>query len=168
MKKTLEVINRMESEGVIRRYAIGGAVAAIFYVEPFTTYDLDIFFASDVTGGLISLAPIYEYLAREGYKAEGESVNIEGWPVQFLPTYNPLVAEAVEQAVEVEFERTPTRVVRAEHLTAIMLQTGRPKDYARLVGFLEEGVTDRELLEDILARHGLTGRWREFLGKFYP
>ncbi|HEV3469548.1 MAG TPA: hypothetical protein VG148_09530 [Pyrinomonadaceae bacterium] len=168
MEKTLEVINRMESEGVIKRYAIGGAMAAIFYIEPFTTYDLDIFFAADVSGGLISLAPIYEHLAREGYTAEGESVNVEGWPVQFLPTYNPLVAEAVEQAVEVEFGRTTTRVVKAEHLAAIMLQTGRPKDHARLVGFLEEGVVDREFLEEVLARHDLIGKWREFLGRFHP
>lgn len=168
MEKTLDIINRMEAEGIIRRYAIGGAVAAIFYVEPFTTYDLDIFFAADVSGGLISLTPIYGHLARAGYTAEGENVNIEGWPVQFLPAYNPLVAEAVEHAVEVTFERTPTRVVSAEHLAAIMLQTGRPKDYARLVGFLEAGVIDRGRLEGILARHDLTERWHEFLGRFYP
>ena len=166
MEKTLEVINRLEAEGVLRRYAIGGAMAAIFYVEPFTTYDLDIFFAADVSNGVIDLAPLYDYLAGAGYTAEGESVNIEGWPVQFLPTYNPLVAEAVEQAVEVKFEKTPTRVVSAEHLAAIMLQTGRPKDYARLVGFLAEGVADRALLGEILARHGLAEKWREFLGRF--
>jgi hypothetical protein len=39
VEKTLKVINRMEADGVIRQYAIGGAVAAIFYVEPFATYD---------------------------------------------------------------------------------------------------------------------------------
>jgi hypothetical protein len=162
VEKTLEIINRMEAEGVVGRYAIGGAMAAIFYVEPFTTFDLDIFFAASVSGGLITLTPIYEYLAAAGYKAEGEGVNIEGWPVQFLPTYNPLVAEAVEQAVEIEFKRTPTRVMSAEHLVAIMLQTGREKDYARASKFLEEGVVDVERLTDILSRHNLTDKWREF------
>ena len=166
MEKTLKVINRMEADGVIGRYAIGGAVAAIFYVEPFTTYDLDIFFAADVSGGLISLTPIYEYLAREGYESEGEAVNVEGWPVQFLPTYNPLVAEAVEQAVEIKFKSTPTRVLSAEHLVAVMLQTGRPQDYARAAKFLDEGVVDVELLNDILSRHGLTKKWREFADRF--
>jgi hypothetical protein len=166
MEKTLKVINRMETDGVIQRYAIGGAVAAIFYVEPFTTYDLDIFFAADISGGLISLTSVYEHLAREGYKAEGEAVNIEGWPVQFLPTYNPLVAEAVEQAVEIKFKRTPTRVMSAEHLIAIMLQTGRVKDYARAVEFMERGVVDAERLKGILSRHKLTAKWREFSRKF--
>src|SRR5215210_1712979 len=98
----------METDGVIGRYAIGGAMAAVFYVEPFTTFDLDIFFATSASGGLITLTPIYEYLSAAGYRAKGEAVNIEGWPVQFLPTYNPLVAEAVEQAAEIEFKSTPT------------------------------------------------------------
>ena len=43
MKKTFEVINRMRDEGVIDRYAVGGAVAATFYLEPFATLDIDIF-----------------------------------------------------------------------------------------------------------------------------
>ena len=33
MKATLEVINRMQADGVIGKYAIGGAVGATFYLE---------------------------------------------------------------------------------------------------------------------------------------
>ena len=162
MEKTLEIINRMETDGVIGRYAIGGAVAAVFYVEPFATFDLDIFFALNVSGGLVTMTPVYEYLAAAGYEVKGEAVNIEGWPVQFIPTYNPLVAEAVEQSVEIKFKGTPTRVLSAEHLVAIMLQTGREKDYARAAKFLEEGVVNVERLTDILSRHGLADKWRDF------
>jgi hypothetical protein len=165
VEKTLEIINRMEADGVIGRYAIGGAMAAVFYVEPFATFDLDIFFAASVSGGLITMTPVYEYLKTAGYEAEGEAVNIEGWPVQFLPTYNPLVAEAVEQAVEIEFKRTPTRVLSAEHLVAVMLQTGRAKDYARAAKFLEEGVVNVERLTEILTRHDLSDEWRELAGE---
>jgi hypothetical protein len=39
MEKTLAVINQMERNGVIDRYAIGGAIAATLYVEPIQTYD---------------------------------------------------------------------------------------------------------------------------------
>jgi hypothetical protein len=42
MKQTLEVINRMEADGIVDRYVIGGAVAAYNYVEPAVTEDLDI------------------------------------------------------------------------------------------------------------------------------
>jgi hypothetical protein len=165
VEKTLEIINRMEAEGRIGRYAIGGAMAAVFYVEPFATFDLDIFFAVDVSGGLVSMTPVYEYLAAAGYEAKGEAVDIEGWPVQFIPTYNPLVAEAVEQAVEIKFKGAPTRVLGAEHLVAIMLQTGREKDYARAARFLEEGVVNVGRLTDILSRYALTDKWREFSGE---
>ena len=40
-KATLEV-NPMQADRVIGRYAIGGAVAATFYLEPAATLDLDL------------------------------------------------------------------------------------------------------------------------------
>ena len=43
MKRTIEVLNQPERDGVFSRYAVGGAVGAIFYTEPFVTFDLDIF-----------------------------------------------------------------------------------------------------------------------------
>lgn len=43
MKATLEVINRMRTDGVIGKYAIGGAVGATFYLEPSATLDIDVF-----------------------------------------------------------------------------------------------------------------------------
>ena len=45
MKQTLDVINRMEADGIIGRYAIAGAVAAYNYIEPAVTSDLDILVA---------------------------------------------------------------------------------------------------------------------------
>ena len=42
MKQTLDVINAMETDGAIGRYAIAGAVAAYNYVAPTVTEDLDI------------------------------------------------------------------------------------------------------------------------------
>ena len=43
MEGTLKVLNDLEREGIISRYAIGGAMGATFYVEPLLTFDLDIF-----------------------------------------------------------------------------------------------------------------------------
>jgi hypothetical protein len=163
MEKTLRVLNRMVKDGVIENYAIGGAVAAIFYVEPINTNDLDIFFAvKDASAGLNILAPLCKYLSGLGYRGQGETVDIEGWPVRFLPIFNPLLEEAVEQAREVRFQRTKTRVMQAEHLEAIMLQTGRLKDHARIAQFREHEVVDRDRLAEILARHGLVAKWKRF------
>jgi len=41
IKEVIETINRMKADGVIERYAIGGAVGATFYLEPVATLDVD-------------------------------------------------------------------------------------------------------------------------------
>ena len=167
MEKTLSVINKLEKDGIIGRYAIGEAVAATRYIEPIQTFDLDIFVIFPFSkSDIISISPVYEYLAQLGYTAEGECVNIEGWPVQFLPVYNPLTEEAMEKAVEVKFGKTPTRVFSAEYLAAIMIETGRPKDHARLTHFFEFDAVNKPVLEDIVKRHGLKEKWNKFQ-KYY-
>jgi hypothetical protein len=164
MRKTLEVLNRLERDEVIGRYAIGGAMAATFYIEPFTTFDLDVFVILSLQSSLplASLSPIYEALHGMGYADEKECIIVEGVPVQFLPAYSALVEEALGQAVEVPYEDLTTRVFSAEHLVAIALQTGRGKDRARVQMFLDAGVLDKPRLSDILARFGLESRWKSW------
>ena len=59
MEKTLQVLNRMEAEGVVGRYAIGGAIAATFYVEPVSTFEVGVFFAAEgASDALLSLSPL--------------------------------------------------------------------------------------------------------------
>lgn len=68
MRDKLAVLNRMEAEGVIGRHAIGGAVGALFYLEPSDTADIDVFVAfRGEAGGLVSLAPIYDWLRSQGF-----------------------------------------------------------------------------------------------------
>ena len=169
MKETLKIINRMVKSGVIEEYAIGGAIAAIYYLEPFDTADLDIFIQVKATDSdLMILAPIYDYLTRHGYGAKGEFIYIEGIPVQFLPVFNPLTEEAVEKAQTIKYARVTTRVMRPEHLVAIMLDTGRPKDYLRISMFLEGGAVDMRALNAVLKRHGLAKKWKDNEYRFKP
>jgi hypothetical protein len=49
IKKTIEVLNAIQADGVIGRYAIAGAVAAYNYIEPAITHDLDILHAFEDT-----------------------------------------------------------------------------------------------------------------------
>lgn len=60
MKETLEVINQMQSDGVIGAYAIGGAVGATFYLEPMATLDLDVFVSFRQTSGTERLDALLE------------------------------------------------------------------------------------------------------------
>jgi hypothetical protein len=164
IKEVIAAINRMEADGVVDRYAIGGAVGATFFLEPFATLDVDIFvsFRPEPGGLIISPKPIFDYLAARGGKVEGEYIVLGGWPVQFLPPGTPLVAEALREAVEMDVEGTAARVFTAEHLAAIALQTGRAKDKARLLQFIESGLLKTERFQAILARHELGDAWRKF------
>jgi hypothetical protein len=93
---------------------------------------------------------------------------IEGWPVQFLPIADDLDAEALAQAQDLEIVinaeagAVKTRVLRPEHLIAISLRVGRPKDAIRIIQFLDAGAVNLERLCDVLARHKLTDMWSAF------
>jgi hypothetical protein len=166
MEKTLQVLNEMERSGVIRRYAIGDAVGAIFYMEPILTYDLDVFVVlPGIEREIVTLDPIYVFLRARGYTEERECINVEGVPVQFLPAFNPLIEESLTEAVETVFEQTRTRVLRPEHLVAIMLHTGRRKDMERLASFVEEVHMDKAYLDAVLERHGLMHKWQRWRGE---
>ena len=162
MKRTLQVLNEMERDGVFTRYAIAGAMAATFYVEPLLTFDLDVFVVLPQTpGGLLTLAPLYDALRARGYsEQENECIRIEGVPVQFLPAYNPLVEEALKEAQEIMYEDVPARVLRSEHLLAICLQTGRSKDRERVRILREQAKLDQNFLADVLRRHQLEDKWK--------
>lgn len=58
------------------------------------------------------------------------------------------------------------RVLTAEYLIAISLQTSRPKDRERLVKFLDEALIDALALGRILKAHGLEGRFAEFKERY--
>ena len=113
IKQTLDVLNDMEREGVYKRYAIGGAVAAYNYIEPAVTEDLDIFisFRQASVTGLISLAPILADLAKRGYvDFKKEGIVVAGWPVQFLPVADALDAEALDKAEKFDIKVNGGRV----------------------------------------------------------
>ncbi|MDQ3813871.1 MAG: hypothetical protein M3347_07950 [Armatimonadota bacterium] len=168
IQEVIATVNQMQAAGVIDRYAIGGAVGATFYLEPVATLDVDIFvaFAPEPGHLLISPRPIFDYLTARGCTVEGEYIIIASWPVQFLPPAGPLVEEALAQAVEKDVAGTPARVFTAEHLAAIALQTGRAKDKARLLQFIEAGALDPARFQSILTRHGLEAAWQRFEHQF--
>ena len=168
IQDVIVMLNQIERDGVIKRYAIGGAVGATFYLEPVSTLDVDVFiaFKPQQESIIVSPTPIFDYLRGFGCKMEGEYIVISGWPVQFLPVSGPLLGEALDNAVEVDVESEPARVLPAEYLAAVALQTGRAKDKARLLQFIEAHALDRKKFEQLVERHGLTNKWREFQRQF--
>jgi hypothetical protein len=168
IREVIQTINQMQADGVIDRYAVGGAVGATFYLEPIATLDVDIFVSFKTEAGSVIINPqrIFDYLTAHGGTVQGEYIVVCGWPVQFLPPAGPLVEEALAQAVEKDVAGTPVRVFTAEHLAAVALQTGRAKDKARLLQFIESGALDTARFQAVLARHGLVAAWNRFEQQF--
>src|SRR3954471_10160130 len=154
MADVLRAANALVSERVIRDYAVGGAMAAIFYVEPFATFDIDLFYKPATDAFDAGVPQIFVQLQQRGWVIEGGHLLCAGFPVRFLAG-SGLTAEAIEEAVTTNFEGVPTKVFRAEHIIAIAAQVGRAKDRSRIAQMLEQSKIDREYLRDILKRHNL-------------
>src|SRR5213082_3242557 len=93
----LRAANELVSAGLIEDYALGGALAAIYYVEPFVTYDADIFFIPKQQGLTAGLPEIYAFLQARGWQTERDHLLVNNFPVQFLAGHG-LTEEAVREA----------------------------------------------------------------------
>jgi hypothetical protein len=166
--KTISVVNQMMADGIIENYALGGATAVIFYTEPIATEDVDVFVHLKPGGNpFMEFQPIFDYLKEKGYGMKGEHFYVEGFPVQFLPTGKNLLDEAIDEANEFQLsEKVIVRVMTPEHLVAVMLDTGRHKDFLRIGVFLQHEVVNLNELQSILANHDLTEKWQTNAAKF--
>ena len=92
LEGAVAVLNRMVADRVVSRYAIGGAMGAMFYIEPVNTEDLAVYVDFTADQIIVSLEPIYAYLDSIGYpERRGIWAVIEGIPDQFLPVAGPLL-----------------------------------------------------------------------------
>ena len=150
----LRAANELVSVGLIKDYALGGALAAIYYTEPFTTYDVDIIFVASDTTLSAGMPAIYSHLQSKGWRVEREHLLVKDFPVQFLAA-SGLTEEAVRNAVPIEFEGLPTKVFRPEYIIAIAASVGRHKDLARIEQLMSQTTINEALLDDILRRYNL-------------
>jgi len=150
----LRAANELVSADFIKDYALGGALAAIYYTEPVTTYDADIMFiASDKTLNA-GIPAIYSHLQSKGWRVEREHLLLKDFPVQFLAA-SGLTEEAVRNANSIEYESIPAKVLTPEYIIAIAASIGRHKDFARIEQMLDQVKIDKALLDDILHRYNL-------------
>ena len=105
MQTVLQALNRLVADRVIENYAIGGAIGSSFYIDAFQTEDVDAFvFLPLSSTDLVLLSPVYAALVALGDAIEREHVRFGEWPLQILSDANPLIAEAIREAIVVDFE----------------------------------------------------------------
>ena len=150
----LRAANELVAAKLIEDWALGGALATIYYVEPFATYDADISLIPADKGLTAGIPDIYAHLQSQGWQVEREHLLIRGFPVQFLAA-DGLTEEAVREAERIDYEGVPAKVFRAEHIIAIAASVGRTKDKARIEQLLLQAGLDKTYLETVLQRHKL-------------
>ena len=146
--------NELVSAGLIEDYALGGALAAIYYTEPFTTYDADVIFVAKDKTLSAGIPAIYSHLQSKGWRVEREHLVINDFPVQFLAA-SGLTEEAVHNANQIEYEGVTAKVFRPEYIIAVAASVRRHKDLARIEQLLMQAKIEQTLLDDILRRYKL-------------
>ena len=150
----LRAANELVSAGLIQDYALGGALAAIYYTEPVTTYDADIIFVASDKSLSAGIPEIYAHLQSKGWRVEREHLLVKDFPVQFIAA-SGLTEEAVREAKPIEYESVRAKVFRPEYIVAIAASVGRHRDFARIEQLMTQANIDKALLDDILRRHNL-------------
>lgn len=167
IKEVIHELNRIQSEGLVVDYAVGGAVAALAYIEASSTEDVDVFVI--LRPGASDLAPLGEIWANlqaHGAVPEGERLVIGEWPVQFLPPGSPLDEDAIRNAQPWDFGGVSGRIMRPEYVAAIALALGRAKDKVRVEEFVRRGRLDMAEFTKVLTKHGLLQQWNIFTHKY--
>lgn len=154
LAEVFRAANDLVAAGLIENWALGGALAAIYYVEPFSTYDADIFFIPTDKSLAAGIPAIYSHLQSQGWQVEKEHLLVRGFPVQFLAAAG-LTEEAVRKAEQIDYEGVSAKIFRPEHIIAIAISVGRTKDKARIEQLLQQADLDKAYLEDILRRYKL-------------
>ncbi len=157
MEKTLQTINALKKRKLIEDYAIAGGIAAMFYIEPILTYDLDVFVIltrDKKKSRVIDLTSVYSFLKKRKYKWKGEHIIVEGVPVQFIPV-DELEEEAVRKAKAITYKGVRTKIVTLEYLVVILLRAGRKKDIAKVEKLLAQAKAKMAVLKKIARAHGL-------------
>ncbi len=148
MLTALQTLNGLKRKGIIKAYAIGGGYAVNYYLEPSYTYDLDVLV---LLGSDADYHALYKYFREAGNKIENIYIMIGDLPVQFLPSFiSPLFDEAIKKARRITVGGVLSKVVRVEHLIALLLVSFRTKDKIHILSLLE--LADRKVLDETLRR----------------
>lgn len=159
--KIFKLLEQMEKEGILSQWAIGGSIGVMFYTEPYLTKDIDIFlYVKPTRTGLIDMGFIYNWLRDKGYsKFKGQSIIVEDWLVDFIPTKEGLIDEAVFKTNIFKINNIKIKVMPPEYLIALALESGRKQDYAKVEKILQQSNINKKKLTRILKKFGLYEKW---------
>ncbi len=147
-EEVIKRLNRLKERRVLKDYAIGGAHALAYYLEPVKTIDLDIFVLIESDQDFYNFR---SYLQNAGFKFKGTQVIMDGLPVHFLPgSLHPFINEAVKKAKRIRVRGIPTKILNVEYLIISLLMAFRLKDKMVIPDLLE--LVDMKRLNELIER----------------
>lgn len=148
-ESVIRKLNRLKQAGVIKDYAIGGAHAVAYYLEPVKTLDFDIFILIESDQDFYDFR---SYIRKSGLKMSGTHVVIDNTPVHFLPgSMDPFINEAVRRSKKIRIGGIHTKVLSVEYLILSLLISFRLKDKMVIPDLFESA--DEERLMEIIERY---------------
>ena len=162
-------MNGFRRRGVIKDYAVIGAVAATAYMEPMFTEDVDVIVLVDTDEDYLA---VFQAIASESEGQDGMHQILGGVPVQLFPSNTmPLYRDTVEQARQVHVGNLKIKIAAPEHLILLYLLAFRDKDHVRVRYLLRDA--DEERLDALLERfddaeNTLASRLKDLRGTSIP
>lgn len=136
VEAVVRVLNQLKLRRKLKDYAIFGAVASTYYIEPIYTEDIDIIVYANTDLEYIS---IWRELAKFAQKKLDFGFIISDTKVQIQPiSIHPLYESALKNAKVVRIGNIRTKLVDREHLILLALRAFRQKDIYK-AGFLLKG-----------------------------
>jgi hypothetical protein len=147
-EKVIKELNRLKKTKIIKDYAIGGAHAVAYYLEPVKTLDLDIFVLIESEKDFNIFRT---YIKKAGLKIRGTHVIIDDIPIHFLPgSLHPFINEAIRKAKKIRVRNIPVKVLTVEYLIVSLLMAFRLKDRMVVPDLLE--LANMGMLNKIIER----------------
>lgn len=163
MREAIGALNDLVRKDIIKDYAVGGGTAALAYLEPTLTFDVDVFVVFSDAMRFDVLTPIYDCLKNDHAATfnpeHPEVIVVHGVAFQFLEATKGLLLDALNNAKKIPYEDVELKVFTAEYLIAICLQTGRGKDSDRVRMFYAAKAFDAAVLSAILSQYKLVNKW---------
>lgn len=166
-ERVIELFNRIMMErNLLDDYAIGGAVALAYYIEPRDTQDLDLYL-------LVSddqYHKLWETLIEMGFKSEGQRVIIYDVPVDLFPvSIGPIFKEALSKSKKIFMGGLPVKIFPSEYLVVTKLMAHRYRDKEDVHRLFERRVVSSKIVSGLIRRFDdekktLAKRLKEILG----
>lgn len=159
VEAVVKILNQLKVRRKLKDYAIFGAVASTYYIEPIYTEDIDIMVYARTDLEYIS---IWRELAKFAKKKLDFGFIISDTRVQIQPTStHPIYESALRNAKVVRIGNIRTKIVDREHLILLALRASREKDIYK-AGFLLKRA-DRDYLNLLLERFDADGSLKKRL-----